>query len=202
MKTILSFLFLTLFNFTSFSQFASIINTEIPQFLYMGYDNRIIPVITGVDDVSISISGGTAQKSLINIDGIAHSGYIIRPSGQNVNITFYYKNKKGEIVKLKTETYKVKPFPRPQILTEKLDKSSGGQILIGFNSDVAIDHTFEVINVKMNSGQDEEQSFAGSLIPASALTKIESGKVIAVTVTYRRVGSETTNEMMGIITVE
>ena len=185
------------------AQNAGILMPEMSQVLYHNYDNKIVPVIPGLKDVIITVNGGTATKSTWTTNGIPYNGYLVRPTvGTNtVTITCFGKNAKGENVKYVTQSYRVLAFPKPTLLNESISKNTGARLSVGFDESISLLDSFNVTGGQVTVGNNQPLTFTGSVIPAELLKDAKVGQSVAVIIKYNRIGSESTNNIKGIITI-
>jgi hypothetical protein len=185
------------------AQNAGILMPEMSQVLYRNYDNKIVPVIPGLKDVIITVNGGTATKSTWTTNGIPYNGYLVRPTGgtNTVTITCFGKNAKGENVKYVTQSYRVLAFPKPTLLNESISKNTGARLSVGFDESISLLDSFNVTGGQVTFGNNPPLSFTGSVLPAELLKDAKVGQSVAIIIKYNRIGSESTNNIKGIITI-
>ena len=132
--------------------------------LYVGYANKIIPTVSGVDDYSLS--SGTPTT----IDG--KKAYIIKPTSKGP-MTLTLTGKKGKKSFTFTKTYKCKDFPKPVLVQNSISKS--GQTLTAQSSQESlVPAQFSITKVILLDGL-ENPEIQGSYIPKSYLTKLRVG---------------------------
>ena len=140
--------------------------------LYIGYNNRIIPSVSGVD--SYTLSGASKGP---NIQG--RQSYIVRPSSVG-NMTLTLTGTKGgkQVFRI-PKTYRCTRFPLPQVLNQYISKASGTTIKLQL-VDAPIDATFSIQRTIVHA--DDDYSFSGATIPKSALARTRVGRTVGVTV--------------------
>jgi hypothetical protein len=203
MKTLITIFALLFTGIFASAQNAGLLMPEMSQVLFNAYDNKIVPVIPGLKDVSITVNGGTATKSTWSTNGIQYNGYFVRPTGgsNTVTISFFGKNAKGENVKYGTQSLRVVALPRPTLLNQNISKGSGGRLMVGYNENTSLIDSFNVTGGQVTFGNNPPLSFTGSVLPAELLKDAKVGQSIAITINYNRNGSESTNIIQGIITI-
>jgi len=141
--------------------------------LYVGYKNRIIPSVSGVDSYTLS---GASKGPMIPNRG---QSYIVNPSSVG-NLTLTLTGTKGgKKVFSIPKTYRCTRFPLPQVLNLYISKTSGTTIKLQL-VDAPIDATFSILRGIVHS--DDDYPFSGATIPKSALAKTRVGRTVGVTV--------------------
>ena len=154
--------------------------------LYVGYANKIIPTVSGVDDYSLS--SGTPTT----IDG--KKAYIIKPSSKGP-MTLTLTGKKGKKSFTFTKIYKCKDFPKPVLLETSISKS--GQTLHAIKSqDALVDANFIITKIVLLDGL-ENPVINGSSITKNLLTKLRVGKDVGVTCFFKNLLTGTDGEIQG-----
>jgi hypothetical protein len=155
--------------------------------LYIGYPNKVVPVVAGMVSSSISIDKGTCTKSNFSVDGTAYNGYIVQPSGAGFAVlTLTATDKNGVSKSFGRFRYKIRSLPAGTLQQTSISKSMGGPISVGLG-DAPIKMDFVVKTIKVIIGE-QETSYPGNKIPASALAKAKIGKTVSVVVTYTKNG--------------
>jgi len=194
MKKIICLAFLS-FNLLANAQGA----ISFPEFaiLYSGYQNKIEIGCSGMETCEISLTGGTATKSSWTDQfGITHSGYIVsvKSGVSKVSITLSGINFKGQRVIVGTYQYKVKPFPKPEVTTTTISKTSAGLIVklyVGSNS------PFTGILYTVNSVKIDDVIYQDGIVPSSAVANYKVGDLFPIEVSFSRNGQE--NEIISSI---
>lgn len=168
--------------------------------LYRGYDNKVVPVVAGAVSSSISVAGGSSRAASWSEDGISYKGYIVTPGAANsVSITLSGKDKDGKSKSYGTFKYKVKSFPKPEILDPTIKKSSGARVTL-ILKDSPLKASFNVLGGEITIGNDAPISFSGGVIPASAVAKAKAGTKVAAVIRYNGTGGA--NTMLTVLTVK
>ena len=140
--------------------------------LYIGYDNRIIPSVSGVDNFTVS----GASKSKIIDD---RQTYTIRPSSEGY-ITVTLKGTKGGQPALNfSKKYKCKQFPKPVTLEKTISKSRGGNITAKNSDGAVIAASFTITKIKLLDGFDNP-ILPGSYISKEKLLRLRVGKEVGI----------------------
>ena len=154
--------------------------------LYVGYANKIIPTVSGVDDYSLS--SGTPTT----IDG--KKAYIIKPSSKGP-MTLTLTGKKGKKSFTFTKTYKCKDFPKPVLVQNSISKS--GQTLTAQSSQESlVPAQFSITKVILLDGLDNPV-INGSSITKNLLTKLRVGKDVGVTCFFKNLLTGAEGEIQG-----
>ncbi|MEN9742256.1 MAG: hypothetical protein RLZZ65_61 [Bacteroidota bacterium] len=168
--------------------------------LYRGYDNKVVPVVAGAVSSSISVAGGSSRAASWSEDGMTYKGYIVTPGAANsVSITLSGKDKDGKSKSYGTFKYKVKSFPKPEILDPTIKKSSGARVTL-ILKDSPLKASFNVLGGEITIGNDAPISFSGGVIPASAVAKAKAGTKVAAVIRYNGTGGA--NTMLTVLTVK
>ena len=154
--------------------------------LYVGYANKIIPTVSGVDEYSLS--SGTPTT----IDG--KKAYIIKPSSKGP-MTLTLTGKKGKKSFTFTKTYKCKDFPKPVLVQNSISKS--GQTLTAQSSQESlVPAQFSITRVILLDGL-ENPVINGSSISKAYLTKLRVGKDVGVTCYFKNLLTGAEGEIQG-----
>jgi hypothetical protein len=168
--------------------------------LYRGYDNKVVPVVAGAVSSSISVAGGSSRVASWSEDGMSYKGYIVTPgAGNSVSITLTGKDKDGKSKSYGTFKYKVKSFPKPEILDPTIKKSSGARVTL-ILKDSPLKANFNVLGGEITIGNETPISFSGGVIPASAVAKAKAGAKVAAVIRYNGTGGP--NTMLTVLTVK
>ncbi len=168
--------------------------------LYRGYDNKVVPVVAGAVSSSISVAGGSSRAASWSEDGMSYKGYIVTPgAGNSVSITLTGKDKDGKSKSYGTFKYKVKSFPKPEILDPTIKKSSGARVTL-ILKDSPLKANFNVLGGEITIGNETPVSFSGGVIPASAVAKAKAGAKVAAVIRYNGTGGP--NTMLTVLTVK
>lgn len=168
--------------------------------LYRGYDNKVVPVVAGAVSSSISVAGGSSRAATWSEDGMSYKGYIVTPgAGNSVSITLTGKDKDGKSKSYGTFKYKVKSFPKPEILDPTIKKSSGARVTL-ILKDSPLKANFNVLGGEITIGNETPISFSGGVIPASAVAKAKAGAKVAAVIRYNGTGGP--NTMLTVLTVK
>jgi hypothetical protein len=168
--------------------------------LYRGYDNKVVPVVAGAVSSSISVAGGSSRSASWSEDGMSYKGYIVTPgAGNSVSITLTGKDKDGKSKSYGTFKYKVKSFPKPEILDPTIKKSSGARVTL-ILKDSPLKANFNVLGGEITIGNETPVPFSGGVIPASAVAKAKAGAKVAAVIRYNGTGGP--NTMLTVLTVK
>jgi len=168
--------------------------------LYRGYDNKVVPVVAGAVSSSISVAGGSSRAATWSEDGMSYKGYIVTPgAGNSVSITLTGKDKDGKSKSYGTFKYKVKSFPKPEILDPTIKKSSGARVTL-ILKDSPLKANFNVLGGEITIGNETPVPFSGGVIPASAVAKAKAGAKVAAVIRYNGTGGP--NTMLTVLTVK
>ncbi|MBP5994630.1 MAG: hypothetical protein KA736_02930 [Crocinitomicaceae bacterium] len=199
MKTIILSFFSIFFSTGIYAQFGVIARPDFA-LMYRGYPNKLVPMISSDETASISVSGGTCTRSTWTVNDVQYNGYIVNPTGTQVTITLTGKSKNGKVKNYGTFNYKVKPFPMPQLENYTISKSIGSKLTVGLGADCPLFASYEIIGGDLTIG-DEVIPFSGNNVPASALQKAAIDMNIAISLTYKRTGSESASIIQGVLKV-
>jgi hypothetical protein len=160
--------------------------------MYMGYNNKIVPMLPNNEQIILELEGGSATAtSWTDASGNSVKGYHIKPStSQNVTIHLKGKTEKGIINDRGTFIYKVKAFPAPMLEQTSISKASGMIATIGLGADSPFTGvSYSIIGGKLII-KDEVFMFTGHQIPSDCLRKSTIGENIEVNLTYKTTGQE------------
>ncbi|MDP4954640.1 MAG: hypothetical protein NWQ65_01015, partial [Crocinitomicaceae bacterium] len=165
--------------------------------LYRNYNNKVVPVVAGALSSDIVLSGSPGakktKKSWVD-EGVKYDGFEVDPgSGTSLTMTLMGKDKDGKSKSYAVVKYKVKPFPKPEVLDPSIKKSSGARITLVLK-DSPLKANFNVTGGELTVGNDAPVSFSGSVIPASAVQKAKAGAKVVVIVKYNGTGGASSKE--------
>jgi gliding motility-associated protein GldM len=156
--------------------------------LYRNYDNKVVPVIAGAVSSDIIVNGGSKRSATWSDDGTTYSGFIVTPgAGTSISMTLMGKDKDGKSKSYGTYKYRVKPFPKPEVLDATIKKSSGARVTL-ILKDSPLKANFNVTGGEITIGNDPPISFSGSIIPAAAVAKAKAGIKVAAVIKYNGTG--------------
>jgi hypothetical protein len=153
--------------------------------LYLGYPNKVVPVVAGMVSSSISIDKGSCTPSTFTVNGVSQKGYIVKPNGAGfATITLTAKDKDGKSKSFGQFKYKIRTLPRPNVEQTTISKS-GGNVTVGLGQDSPLTSlSFSITGGRITVGDNEPIKFKGSRIPSSALTKARVGRMVTVELNY------------------
>ena len=140
--------------------------------LYIGYDNRIIPSVSGVDN--FTVSGASKSKIIDN-----RQTYTIRPSSEGYITVLLKGTKGGKNVLNFSKKYKCKQFPKPVTLEKTISKSRGGNITAKNSDGAVIAASFTITKIKLLDGFDNP-ILPGSYISKEKLLRLRVGKEVGI----------------------
>lgn len=155
--------------------------------MYTNWENKIVPVVAGTisSDITVTTGGTKEKKKWTTIDG-TYDGYIIKvtPGAKQVSIRLTGKDKDGKIKDFGLFKYKVKGFPKAQLVPTTISKTTGcvASVNLGEGS------PFSGIVFNVEKGVIDDVPFSGKIVPSSAVSKVRVGKKVAIDVTYTRNG--------------
>jgi len=176
----------------------------LPEFsiMYRGYANKVTAIAGGSKgESSISVVGATSVASTFNVNGQNYKGWLVKPgAGNSVTVTVNGKDSQGNSKAFGKFTYKVKPFPKPQVSTTKISKAAGARLVVSLGPDCPIGNVnFVIKGGEVQSGDGVQ--FSGAVIPGSAVAKIKPGKRVGVTVSVVNSVTGVTELISGTLTV-
>ena len=140
--------------------------------LYIKYNNKIIPSVSGVDSYTVS---GASKGPMV--DG--RQSYIVNPSSVGNTTITLTGTKGGKKVLSYSKVYKCRRFPLPIVLNNDISKAIGARLDVTL-IDAPIAAGFTIQKVIVHA--DEDYTFSGGTIPKSAVAKIRPGKYVSVEV--------------------
>jgi hypothetical protein len=162
--------------------------------LYQGYDNFVVPSLSGALDASLTATGCSVSKT--TRDG--KKGYIVKPGAgvKSVTMTVTGKGGNGKPIKGISNTYKVKRFPQPVVKVSTISKSMGQTITAGLPGDSPLRApNFVVKSVELLLG-DNNPTFSAN-VPGSAVQKLKVNKKIGISVVVFNPITKTTDVVSG-----
>jgi hypothetical protein len=143
--------------------------------LYIGYDNKIVPSVSGCDNYSVS--GGGAREVAKSKDG--RRQWSIRPSSEGYITVVVNGTKGGKNALSFPKKYKCKQFPKPVTLEKTISKSRGGNITAKNSDGAVIAASFTITKIKLLDGFDNP-ILPGSFISKEKLLRLRVGKEVGV----------------------
>jgi LEA14-like dessication related protein len=176
----------------------------LPEFsiMYRGYSNKVTAIAGGSKGEStISVVGASSVPSTFNVNGQNYKGWLVKPgAGNSVTVTVNGKDSQGNSKAFGKFTYKVKPFPLPQVMTTKISKSAGARLVVSLGPDCPIGNVnFAIKGGEVQAG--DGVSFSGAVIPGSSVSRIKVGKRVGVTVTVTNSVTGKLESISGTLTV-
>ena len=165
--------------------------------LYRNYNNKVVPLVAGAVSSDILLSGSPGatkiKKSWVD-EGVKYDGFEVDPgTGTSLVMTLMGKDKDGKSKSYAVVKYKVKPFPKPEVLDPTIKKSSGARINL-ILKDSPLKANFTVNGWELTIGNDAPISLNGPVIPASAVQKAKAGAKVVVVVKYTGTGGKGSKE--------
>jgi hypothetical protein len=155
------------------------------QLLYRGYDNVFKVAANwpeGIKEYRIEATDATV-KNLTRENQKVHT---INPKGKISEVKVIYKDAQGNEQSFGPWIYKVKMFPKPEIVTTSISKSKGGRISVELNNGpINVDYRI----IKINLG-DNLQITDSDVILTEMLKKIKPGKMMPLMVTVINLTTE------------
>lgn len=176
----------------------------LPEFsiMYRGYANKVTAIAGGSKGEStISVVGASSVPSTFNVNGQNYKGWLVKPgTGNTVTVTVNGKDSQGNSKAFGKFTYRVKPFPLPQVMTTKISKQAGARLVVSLGPDCPIGNVnFTIRGGEVQTG--DGVAFSGPVIPGSAVSKIKTGKRVGVTVTVVNSVTGKLESISGTLTV-
>jgi hypothetical protein len=159
--------------------------------MYMGYNNKIVPMLPNNEQIILELEGGSAQAaSWSDASGNSVKGYYIKPStSQYVTIHLKGKTEKGIINDRGTFIYKVKVFPAPMLEQTSISKSSGMSAVISLGADSPFTGvSYSIIGGTLTVDGKDPIEFTGHQIPGSLLNDAAIGSNVVVELSYKSTG--------------
>ena len=176
----------------------------LPEFsiMYRGYANKVTAIAGGSKGEStISVVGATSVASTFNVNGQNYKGWLVKPgAGNSVTVTVNGKDSQGNSKAFGKFTYKVKPFPLPQVITTKISKSAGARLVVSLGPDCPIGN----VNFAIKGGEvqvGDGIAFSGGVIPGSSVSRVKTGKRVGITVTVTNSVTGKIESIPGTLTV-
>ena len=158
--------------------------------MYTGWQNKVVPVVAGVVSSSIVPSGCTITPATWSDANGNYKGYYVNvsPGSKLVVLNLMGKDKDGKSKSFGTFKYKVKPFPKAQVVPTTISKSTGTIASVG----LGLDSPFTGVTFVATGGTIDDVPFNGKIIPGSAVSKVRVGKKVAIEIYYTRNGVKQT----------
>lgn len=155
---------------------------SLPEYsiLYRGYKNKIVVEKGCHDSIQVNSDNGFLEKSEFVVNGKQYSGYLYQPYIKNIDIIITKGFKSGKLVSTDSTFYRVKPFPSPKLISKQISKSVGVRLLVSLGPECPIGGvTFDIRGGELQSGGGI--AFVESIIPGEAVSRLEIGKIVGVT---------------------
>lgn len=166
------------------------------QTLYADHENIIVPSSSGYIKSRPASNLGTIVKKPY---GNYKEAWVLKlPKGAKgpVTITLWGMTKDKKEVKVRSEVYKVKNFPKAQIsnVSKQISKSKGGLVVVNLGEGFPITTVKFTIVSWILYVNGEPVSGSGSIISSAVLKKAKVGSKVFLVVSYKKVGSLTVDE--------
>jgi hypothetical protein len=167
--------------------------------MYMGYNNKIVPMLPNNEQIILELEGGSATATTwTDALGSSFKGYYIKPStSQYVTIHLKGKTEKGIINDRGTFIYKVKAFPAPMLEQTSISKSSGMSAVISLGADSPFTGiSYSIIGGTLTIDGKDPIKFNGHQIPSSLLNDAAIGSNVLVELSYKSTGQSSGTYMI------
>lgn len=175
--------------FSSLQIFAQNATISLPEMavLYRGYDNKIVPVVGCNEQIELVCSeGATISKSTWSESGKQVNGYIVKVGNQNIiTISLFGVSSNGTKTDYGTYNYRVKAFPKPELMTTTISKTTGLHAVLTLGTESPFTGvSFSILGGELLVGNETPFAFTGDVVPASALEKAKPGQKVSMVLRY------------------
>ena len=171
--------------------------------IYQDYPNKIVPSAAGFASVKLTANGVNVPLSNQNIEGQTYNAGIYKTSADRGTVKFVVTGVTGKNSKvLSTVTYRIKPFPKADVVTSSVKKSGSTAITVALPDGTPLKASFIVQKWSLSDGINTANG-QGGMISANnpVLARAKPGQKLILSVTYTRVGSSKSETRAGYVTV-
>ncbi len=202
MRNLLFTLFLTCVAFISEAQNSIIISQPEYRILFRNYDNKIECLTSTRDSVYISPKNpNDAQITFVKGSDKSNDFFIVQPKVIGSLILDFHSVVAGEDKIIESREYRIKVFPKPELQTSHLSKSTDNIIEVAYPSYFPIPKEILVLGGSVIFDDNTEFVFSGNQIPSTYISKLKSGSKVVVSITVREKESSSPSVLNAVLTV-
>jgi len=171
--------------------------------IYQDYPNKIVPSAAGYASVKLTANGVNVPLSKQTIEGQVYNAGVYSTSADRGNVKFVVTGVTGSKSKvLSTVNYRIKPFPKADVVTSSVKKSGSTPITVALPDGTPLKASFVVKNWSLSDGINTANGSGGMVSSNNqVLSRAKPGQKLILSVTYQRVGSKKTETRAGYVTV-
>jgi hypothetical protein len=190
MKITVLFLFVGVNFIIGLSQSVIIANQE-SRTLYRNYENRIVTSFPNNEQIELQVIGGKVTPILWNDENNSQQkgfSVIVDSNSREVKMTLVSLDTLNQLKNFDTLTFKVFPFPIPEIQGSIISKSVDFKVVLGLSASSEIQGApFLVLGDKIKY-KKKEFKFEGNLISSELIRNIKQGTIASIEVEYEVIG--------------
>jgi hypothetical protein len=202
MRKSLFTLFITCVAFISQAQNSIIISQPEYRILFKNYDNKIECMSKNRDSVYISPKKpNDAQITFVEGSDQSNDFFIVKPTVTGSLVLDFHNVIAGEDKVVESREYIIKVFPKPELQTTHLSKSTDNVIEVSYPGYFPIPKEILVLGGSVMLDDNTELSFIGNQIPPAYFSKLKSGSKVMVSITVREKESSHPSVLNSVLTV-
>ena len=202
MRKSLFTLFLTCVAFISQAQNSIIVSQPEYRILFKNYDNKIECISSSRDSVYISSKNpNDAQITFVKGSDQSNDFFIVQPTVTGSLVLDFHSVIAGEDKVVESREYIIKVFPKPELQTTHLSKSTDNVIEVAYPIYFPIPKEILVLGGSVMLDDNTELSFIGNQIPPTYFSKLKSGSKVAISLKVKEKGSSYPSVLNAVLTV-
>lgn len=188
--------------FISKAQNSIIVSQPEYRILFRNYDNKIECMSNNRDSVYISPKNSNdAQITFIEGSDQSNDFFIVKPTVTGSLVLDFHNVVAGEDKVVESREYSIKVFPKPELQTTHLSKSTDNIIEVAYPIYFPIPKEILVLGGSVILDDKTEFVFSGNQIPPTYFSKLKSGSKVAISLKVKEKGSSHTSVLNSVLTV-
>ncbi len=202
MRKSLFTLFLTCVAFISQAQNSIIVSQPEYRILFKNYDNKIECMSSSRDSVYVSPKNpNDAQITFVKGSDKSNDFFIVKPTVTGSLVLDFHNVVVGEDKVVESREYIIKVFPKPELQTTHLSKSTDNFIEVAYPSYFPIPKEILVLGGAVILDDKTELVFSGNQIPSTYISKVKNGSKVAISLKVKEKGSSYPSVLNSVLTV-
>jgi len=170
--------------------------------MFTNYYNKIECLTSSRDSVYISSKNpNDAQITFVKGSDKSNDFFIVKPRVTGSLVLDFHSVVAGEDKVIESREYSIKVFPKPELQTSHLSKSTDNIIEVAYPSYFPIPKEILVLGGSVIFDDNTEFVFSGNQIPSTYISKLKSGSKVVVSITVREKESSSPSVLNAVLTV-
>ncbi len=188
--------------FISQAQNSVIVSQPEYRILFKNYDNKIECMSSSQDSVYVSPkTPNDAQITFAKGSDQSNDFFIVKPTVTGSLVLDFHSVVAGEDKVVESREYIIKVFPKPELQTTHLSKTTDNIIEVAYPIYFPIPKEILVLGGSVMLDDNTELSFIGNQIPPTYFSNLKSGSKVMVSITVREKESSHPSVLNSVLTV-